>query len=119
MTTTGIVAISLPTAYYYGRDVEFNVILAQPQSLSFIWDVQTINSIGNQYRLQVPDEESKRSLVKLLGVDASAKTDALVSALEEKINNDFETGNTIMVDGWILSVTEARQCALASSIQPK
>jgi len=42
-----------------------------------------------------------------------------VSHLEESIKNDFETGNTVIVDGWILSRTEARQCALLSTINPK
>ena len=28
--------------------------------------------------------------------------------------NDFESGNTVIVNGWILSLTEARQCALYS-----
>lgn len=89
-------------------DVEYDAIMTEPQSLSLIWDVQKINAIGDQYRTNNPDEASARSLVKLLITVPSEK-------MGERITNDFETGETVLVDGWILSVTEARQCALAST----
>jgi hypothetical protein len=30
------------------------------------------------------------------------------------VARDFADGHTVLVDGWVLSVTEARQCALFS-----
>ena len=39
--------------------------------------------------------------------ERSAYLDQLVSA-------DFRENRTIMIDGWMLSITEARQCALYS-----
>jgi hypothetical protein len=30
------------------------------------------------------------------------------------IQRDFAEGRTVLLDGWVLSVTEARQCALYS-----
>ena len=33
-------------------------------------------------------------------------------SVSELVNTDFTNGTTVVVDGWILSVTEARQCAL-------
>jgi len=32
------------------------------------------------------------------------------------VKEDFEAGNITLVKGWVLSVTEARQCALFSLI---
>ncbi len=94
------------SAYYFFDGVDYDSALAEPQSLSFIWDVKTINDIGNQYRAINPEESGQRSLVKLL---RTAPTD-------EAVANDFATGKTVIVDGWILSLTEARQCALASIV---
>jgi hypothetical protein len=116
LATTGIAAVAVP--YYYLSDVEYDRSLAEPQPLALIWDTETITKIGDNYRLQVPDEKSERTLVKLLSEDISP--DGEVSKLlEQKIKKDFETGNTVMVDGWILSVTEARQCALFSTTKTK
>jgi len=30
------------------------------------------------------------------------------------VRRDFETGRTVLVNGWVLAATEARQCALFS-----
>jgi hypothetical protein len=116
MTAASLAAISIPFAYSCLTDHDYDRLLAQPGSLAFIWDNQTINEIGNKYRLQVPNEKKERALVGELLADAD--TDNLALSLEEKVINDFKTGNTIIVDGWILSITEARQCALSSTIQP-
>jgi hypothetical protein len=115
----GIGFISIPAAYYYMRNVEPDNLLSQPQSLSLIWDTKTISHIGNQYRVFVPEEKSAHSLINLLRAGSSSTEASIVSRLNETIMHDFETGNTVLVDGWILSVTEARQCALASTrLQP-
>jgi len=103
---TGIGVVSA-SAYYFLSDVEYDPKLAEPQSLSLIWDIQTMKEIGSRYRANVPSEKSERSLVTLLNTTPT----------EQTITSDFKNGNTVIVDGWILSVTEARQCALASARQ--
>ena len=115
----GVAAVSIPTAYYFLTDLEYDQALADPQLLSLIWDTETIKKIGNQYRLQMPSENSERPLVKSLKAAASEASLANSSNLEEVIKKDYETGDTIIVDGWILSRTEAPQCALFSLIEPK
>lgn len=116
----GIAALSIPTAYYYFlSDIKYDKALAEPQFLSMIWDTTMISTIGNKYRLQIPNEKKERSLVKLLLADASTGSDTSTLSIDQKIKKDFETGNTVTVDGWILSVTEARQCALFSTVTPK
>jgi hypothetical protein len=35
-------------------------------------------------------------------------------SIEEQVRDDFAAGRTVVVSGWVLSETEARQCALFS-----
>lgn len=109
--SAGVAALSIPAAFYFFDDIEYDPILAEPRSLSMIWDTETIKAVGDQYRLQIPSEKSEMSLIKLLK--------AAAPELEDIIKKDFETGNTVIIDGWILSTTEARQCALFSITGPK
>jgi hypothetical protein len=48
---------------------------------------------------------------------SSATDEALRAGLEEKIRTDFTSGEMVAVDGWLLSVTEARLCALVSLLR--
>ncbi|MGB5819454.1 MAG: hypothetical protein WBG90_08195 [Saonia sp.] len=89
-----------------------------PESLSHIWDETTIRNMGTAYRSEVPKEDNEQLLIQLLNKDHGGGYQS-IAALREKIKNDFETENTIIIDGWILSVTEARQCALFSIIPSK
>ena len=67
------------------------------------------------YRKQFPKEDDKTVLSKLLiGTDVSKDRSALEKLLNQHIFDDFKTGKTVTAAGWILSVTEARQCALYS-----
>lgn len=100
---------------YYHQDYHSSIV--EPESLSYIWDTETIITIGKYYRKQHPVEDSERSLIKLLHADTNDDIIG-IAALKKGIKNDFEIGNTVMIDGWILSVTEARQCALFSIIKP-
>jgi hypothetical protein len=97
----------------------FYKILDKPGDLSFICDLQTIREIGLAYRLQKPEENESHKLEDLLLSDSagrsvtSASDDRFVQTLiNNKIEQDFEKANTVVVKGWILAVTEARQCAL-------
>lgn len=104
----GVVSVS---AYYLFGNADYDGLIAQPKSLSMIWDDDRLKAIGKMYREQVPNESSERVLVKLLNEAGPG--------LEEKVASDFKTRKTVVVDGWVLSETEARQCALASLIQTK
>jgi hypothetical protein len=91
----------------------------QPAVLSHICDAKTLKEIGAAYREKFAGESNKKQLTELLLTDSSHKIvpvnsdDAFInSLLEQKIKKDFETGKTVIVKGWILSETEARQCAL-------
>jgi hypothetical protein len=94
-------------------------ILEKPEFLSQICDVPTIREIGMAYRLQKPKEQTSDELADLLLKDNSgepfsstADVQLIRKTIGEKIKLDFEKSDTIVVSGWILAVTEARQCAL-------
>lgn len=93
--------------------------LVKPGQLSQICDLKTIREIGMAYRLQTVSESDADKLIVLLLADStgnpvsSASDNLFIQTLiDQKIKHDFETGSTVMVKGWILAVTEARQCAL-------
>jgi hypothetical protein len=78
--------------------------------------------LGRLYLEVNPREADMAQLVRLIGAargpalpPASPTTDeALRADLDERIRNDFIYGNMVAVDGWLLSLTEARLCALVS-----
>lgn len=101
-------------------DDEMTVALSKPGFFSRFADQQTIVDAGTGYLKTVSAENSKRQLVELLkeNIDTTVKDNAAIqSAIDKKVQYDFDTGNTVTANGWILSLTEARQCALFSLIK--
>jgi hypothetical protein len=96
-------------------------IEAQPLFFSHIVDAKTIVQIGYAYRRANPVENDKDMLQGLLSVGSTLSTPANDKAigdmLDRQVSNDFKTGKIAVIDGWVLSVTEARQCALFSLLQ--
>jgi hypothetical protein len=71
---------------------------AMPEMLSALADKSTLRAIGRAYLEKFPaNKESLQQLVSTANVE-----------------QDFASGNIVVVKGWVLSVTEARQCALLS-----
>src|SRR5882724_12073024 len=100
-----------------------NKILAEPLLLSHICDAKTIREIGEAYRKQAFTESGEDQLLKILLTDSSGKilpqssdSTMIRSLLDQKIKDDFERDQTVNVKGWVLSATEARQCAVFSLI---
>ena len=94
-------------------------ILGKPEALAQICDLQTLRDIGMVYRTQTTSETDADKLATLLLTDSagnpvsSASDHSFIQNLMiRKIDRDFEAGNIVIVKGWVLSVTEARQCAL-------
>ena len=86
MAATG--AITIPTACKPGQPM--------PEMLSSLANKKTLREIGNEYLNQYPAE--KNQLQDLI--------------VRENVQSDFSKGNVVVIKGWVLSVTEARQCAL-------
>ncbi len=113
----GIIAIAIPTWYFKYRNPEKDQLLSEPELLSHIWDGATISEIGSIYREKFSDENNEQKLVALLLNNASIDDNQNGERLNQQITKDYKTDNTIMIDGWVLSKTEARQCALFSLTQ--
>jgi hypothetical protein len=94
-------------------------LLGKPEELAQICELKTLKEIGMAYRLQAPSEMDSEKLATLLLTDSaghpvSSTSDNVFvqSLMNRKIIQDFERGNIVIVEGWVLALTEARQCAL-------
>jgi len=89
--------------------------LALPLFFSHIADVKTITEAGLAYRKANHGEDDRTVLAKILsGNETSGDKKAIEAALDNRVKQDFQTNKTVTVSGWVLSLTEARQCALFS-----
>jgi hypothetical protein len=66
-------------------------------------------AIGRVYLEVVPEEAGPHRLERLLLTDTGSTDRA---AVQHCVRTDFRVGRTVCLDGWVLSVTEARLCAL-------
>ena len=117
-------AIAIPFAGCSTDSAVSNKPWMQPMLLSHICDAKTLKEIGTAYRKKFAEQNNEKQLIDALLTDSANKVvpatsgDAFInSLLEKKIKKDFETGQTVIVKGWVLSETEARQCALFSFTQ--
>jgi hypothetical protein len=92
----------------------------RPLVLAHFCDAKTIREIGDSYRAQVPAENRLEKLRELLLMDEEGRKcdapndDSISEMLNKKVNCEFKEGKIVVEDGWVLSKTEARQCALYS-----
>ena len=94
-----------------------------PISLSKIKSLVEIRKLGDSYRELVQSEARRKTLINILseknnGQNINKFSNRLIieDFLKQKIKEDFSTDNIIIVNGWVLSKTEAQQCALFSII---
>ncbi len=116
LSGAGLAAVALPAIVLQSCNTNYDSSLALPGQLTLIMDSETIIKTGKQYQQQFPKENSERKLVKLLKKNIPDDNEKPVN-LEQKIIEDYKADDTVLLDGWILSVTEARQCALFSITQ--
>src|SRR5258706_11078613 len=113
----GVVPLFRWTHRFSGKDKT----LAQPKLLSLLCDNSTIGMLGRAYLKLKPDESCCGTLSNdLLGDTANnvfSEDEDMAEVelqIEKRIIRDFETSNTVVLKGWVLSITEARQCAFFS-----
>jgi len=86
----------------------------QPQLLSFLGP-DRVREIGSHYRAATPSENTADKLRAAISKNRGFHIPLLGNeSLDDRSQDDFEKGRTVVVDGWVLSVTEARQAALFS-----
>ena|SRR5581483_4520656 len=88
--------------------------LALPLLFSKITDIKSINEAGTAYRKMRKSEDDKNVLTQLLSKSNLTDKDAIRTALDNQVKQDFRSDKIVTVSGWVLSITEARQCALFS-----
>ncbi|HXL54921.1 MAG TPA: hypothetical protein VN958_01605, partial [Chitinophagaceae bacterium] len=95
--------------------------IAKPIFLSRLFDEKQIDETGKAYIQKAPSENDENKLIQLLSdgssIARSSDQNAIHRYLDQRVKKDFETGNTVVIKGWVLSVTETRQCALFSLLQ--
>lgn len=90
--------------------------LASPDLLAML-GASRVRAVGTRYRREHPVEATapalRAALLDTLSTEGRASGVGVVP-IAEVIRADFARGRTVVVDGWLLSLTEARQCALFS-----
>jgi hypothetical protein len=102
-------------------------ILSRPRLIEILKDERAVQDLGESYRRVAANEDNAPvltaailhdlhavPLAPLLGTSGGL---ALRGRVDELVHHDFSIGRTVILQGWILSLTEARQCALFS-LQP-
>ena len=95
-----------------GRSLDSRNVLAMPHVLDVLRDERLIRELGAQYCAMFPTEQTPVALERAIVSDLEATEGPLEKRIHDRVRRDFATGRTLAVNGWILSLTEARQCAL-------
>lgn len=116
---TALAIAAIPFGGYWFSHRETDPLIT-PKELGKFCDDQQLQFIGETYLRFKPEENKKEKLINLLLQNETSEKvnfsnhSTLTKFLDEKILNNFSNGQFIAIDGWILSETEARQCALLS-----
>lgn len=110
----------MPAAYYLQRHKFKKDPLTTPEFLSRVCDSKQLKDIGTKYMSLVPEENKKQKLTTLLLTDAtgvklnSSDKIEIAEFVDKKIHEEFSAYQIMVINGWVISITEARQCALFS-----
>ncbi|HXR19681.1 MAG TPA: hypothetical protein VN757_07095 [Steroidobacteraceae bacterium] len=107
------------------RHVQARAHRATPDELAarlrtLLYDRAAARRLGRLYVRQVPAEDDPRILARLtVALPEAQQVDAIAldrtslrHRLDARVRGDFASGTTVQLDGWVLSRTEARLCAL-------
>ena len=118
ITAVGALALGVPGAAWRFHSSSVMRFLAQPGLCTMLGD-HRVRELGQRYREACPAESTVETLsVAVLGSRRPGQVhgSALRKRLNRQVRDDFDAGRTILLDGWMLSATEARQCALFSLV---
>ena len=90
--------------------------LAYPDLLAVL-GAERVHAIGVSYREATPaerDADALRTAIAIARTPEGAGGEHARLDSRALVARDFADERTVLVDGWVLSVTEARQCALFS-----
>lgn len=104
LSLVGTAAVSLPLSYC-GKGNNTGL----PEFLHLLVGKSKIKEIGKTYVERFPSEADSKKLTALI---SAALHEQSGSADNLRIQNEFQSGKIVIISGWILSLTEARQSAL-------
>lgn len=119
-SAAALAVASVPLYRYYNKKSKYYNPLTTPDDLGRFCDEKTIREIGTSYRNMMPAENEKKKLTDLLltGEDGkiipASDNVAVFELIDRKVRKDFNEYRLQVVKGWVISTTEARQCALLS-----
>ncbi len=117
MNALAVTAMAMPAFHCNISSSKPEQKLFTPKLLFQFCDEKTINKIGKDYGSKIGADYSQKKLKDMLaaGINISGSSGSDVEAyLDGKIKDNFSKGQTVISRGWVISVTEARQCALFS-----
>ena len=130
LTVAGAAALATPAAACRQYSDALLNTLGTPDFLAQLCDAKTIGDIGSAYRATIPAESRRSDVIGLLLKEVQSTQDAsrlpqqhqdkveedprLSQFLQHRVTLDFATGDVVTIKGWVLSRTEARQCAIYS-----
>jgi hypothetical protein len=114
MAATGAAGLVWPATARDGEHLPW-LTLATPHLLDVLRDERLVRDLGVRYREMVPAEDNARVLAQAILATSSAMDPVPLHArVNDRVQREFAGGETVTLNGWILSITEARQCALFS-----
>jgi len=117
ITAATSLVVLLPV-YSCNSGHKLNKTAAVPLTLAHLISSENILQIGVIYRSLFKDE-NRTYLEDILIYKSDHKNlskNDVINLISEKINQDFNNNNIVIIDGWVLSRTEAQQCALYSFV---
>jgi hypothetical protein len=113
LSALGIVATVADSACAR-TDAHVDASFDRPELLTMLGP-ERVRQLGSHYRALTPTENSGEVLRAALSSGNTLRIPFIKSgSLENQIRDDFASGRTVVVDGWVLALTEARQAALFS-----
>ena len=109
-------AVALAAVGCGTRAAEDDRALARPEILTALGP-GPVRAIGTQYRALTPAERDAAALRQAIHASRPWRARLFGGAGPSPaalVRDDFANGHVVVIDGWVLSVTEARQCALFS-----
>jgi hypothetical protein len=117
----GLLALARPHLAWTGvaKQIRYSPLTSQLEEL--LKHTKSAVIIGRQYLRLAPQEREPQVLLNLISLSCGESvfdlnSDKLRECLRLQTRQDFAEGHIIKMHGWMLSITEARFCALAAQV---
>jgi len=110
-----VLTVVRPDRWRFGENADPGSVLLRH---FFRRDLQAAAHVGRRYLENTPSERSEQRLwERVLDTppgDSAASIQQITDRARVRRELDFREGDLVAIDGWLLSRTEARLCALAA-----